>query len=295
MRKFKPSNKTNKYLLALPILLIYGLFLGGGLIGVAIESSGYIPALGLTEVGMAHYMNILSAPNFWSDLTYSLYIAFFAATISTLLGVYMAYRLLLSKHKKIEILVKKIMQMGMILPYLYMVFLVLILFSRTGLISRVMYNLGFIETLEQFPQLFYTPSGAGIILIFVMKGVPFVTLFVLNIMGRIGKYYYQVAKIHGASDFYILKKIYLPLSSTAIIWSSSIVFIYYLGAFEVPYLLNSNKNVNLSSRLYSLYIDTNISTIPDAMAYNMLLVIIGIIAVVVYSQVLKRIVKGGGH
>ncbi|MDW7662288.1 MAG: ABC transporter permease subunit, partial [Bacillota bacterium] len=237
----------------------------------------------------------LSAPNFWSDLSYSLYIAFFAAMISTLAGVYMAYRLLLSKHKKIEILVKKIMQMGMILPYLYMVFLTLILFSRTGLISRVMYNLGLIETLEQFPQLFYTPSGVGIILIFVLKGMPFVTIFVMNFMGKIGNSYYQIAKTHGASDVHILKKIYLPLSSTSIIWSSSIVFIYDLGAFEVPYLLNSNKNVNLSSRLYSLYIDTNISTIPDAMAYNMLLVIIGIISVIVYSQVLKRFIIGGGH
>jgi len=93
-------------------------------------------------------------------------------------------------------------------------------------------------------------------------------------MSRVSKTYEDVAKSLCANKLTILKRIYLPLCSNVVVWASCIIFAYDLGSFEVPYLLGSVSPVPLSSRLYSLFINPNISVIPEAMAMNVMLLVI---------------------
>ncbi|MGV8905962.1 MAG: ABC transporter permease [Acetobacterium sp.] len=279
-------------LLLLPIILLYSLFIGGGLWAVMIESTGFIPGLGLTQFSLNHYREILGNPDFLESLGYSLYLALVSASVSTVFGVFIAYKMVTSQSRMMNRLTKKMLQAGIVLPYLYVVFLIMLMMNRTGFISRVFYQLGFINGLEQFPNLVFDPLGLGIILTFVVKGTPFIALFVVNVMANISNTYTQVAKTLGANNPEILKKIYLPLSSNVILWTSAIIFAYDLGSFEVPYLLGNVKVMSLSSKLYSLYINPNIATIPAAMAMNLTLLWVGLISVGIYSLVLERILRG---
>lgn len=287
------SNKPKSpLLLLLPVILIYSLFIGGGLLQLMIESSGFIPALGLQEVSLSHYLKILGDPKFLASLGYSLYLAFVSASLSTLLGVFLAYKMVFTENDSLKKVTPKILQVGVVLPYLYVVFLIMLMLSKAGLVSRIGYQAGIIEGLEQFPNLVYDPWGGGIILTFVAKGTPFIGLFAVTVMANISDTYSQVAKTLGLNNFMILKKIVLPLSSNVIVWSSAIIFAYNLGSFEVPYLLGNVKVVSLSSRLYSLYINPQIDTIPTAMAMSLTLLLVGLISVFIYGLLLNRILKG---
>lgn len=288
-----PSNKpTAPLFLLVPVILLYSLLIGGGLLQLITESSGFIPALGLHEVSLSHYLKILADPTFLASLGYSLYLAFVSASLSTLLGLLIAYKMVFSKKDNIKKLTRKILQVGVVLPYLLVVFLVMLMLSKAGLVSRIAYQAGLIGGLDQFPNLLYDPWGGGIILTFVAKGTPFIGLFAVTVMANISDTYSQVAKTLGLSNFMILKKIILPLSSNVIVWSSAIIFAYNLGSFEVPYLLGNVKVVSLSSRLYSLYISPQIDTIPTAMAMSLTLLLVGLISVCIYGLLLNRLLKG---
>lgn len=288
-----PSNKpTAPLFLLVPVILLYSLLIGGGLLKLITESSGFIPALGLHEVSLSHYLKILGDPTFLASLGYSLYLAFVSASLSTLLGLLIAYKMVFSENDSIKKLTRKILQVGVVLPYLLVVFLVMLMLSKAGLVSRIAYHTGLIGGLDQFPNLLYDPWGGGGILTFVAKGTPFIGLFAVTVMANISDTYSQVAKTLGLSNFMILKKIILPLSSNVIVWSSAIIFAYNLGSFEVPYLLGNVKVVSLSSRLYSLYISPQIDTIPTAMAMSLTLLLVGLISVCIYGLLLNRLLKG---
>lgn len=284
--------KIAPYVLLSPILILYIILIGGGLIETVKESMGYIPVLGFNNFNLDSYKEIFRQSDFLRDMLYSIYLAGISTIISTFLGIIIAYCFVTSKNPLIKSIVKKTMQIGMIIPYLYVVFLVILLLSQTGFVSRFMYNIGVLKDLKSFPELVFDRRGVGIIWVYVFKGTPFIALFVLSVMSKISTTYEEVAKSLSASGLTILRKIYMPLSSGAIIWSSCIVFAYALGSFEVPYLLGSISPVPLSSELYSLFINPDLSTIPKGMALNVVILIFGGAIVGGYAMLLKFMLRG---
>jgi putative spermidine/putrescine transport system permease protein len=259
-RQIMRNTRFIPYALLSPILVLYGLFIGGGLIETIKVSLGYLPVLELHTFSLASYRGILQQEYFLTDMLYSVYLAFSATIISTILGVMIAYCFVTSEQPWIKRFVKRALQLGLIIPYLYVIFLVVMQLGQTGFISRILYNIGVIEDLRAFPELVFDKIGFGIICVYVAKGTPFIALFVLNVMARISRTYEDVAKTLHADGMMILRKIYIPLCSRSIIWTSCIVFAYALGSFEVPYLLGSVSPVPLSSKLYSLFINPNLTS-----------------------------------
>lgn len=275
----------------IPLVIIYVVLIIGGLIMVAIESLGYMPALGLNQINLDSYLTVLNDVRFYQSMLYSFYLAITASILSGFFGVTIAYRLIHSKNVRVNRLIRRMLRYGLILPYLYMSFVTLMLFSRTGILSRLLFQLDLIEGLEQFPQLIYGSGGIGIIIVFVLKGIPFVTLYVLNVMEKIKGDYQSVASSLGATYFQRLRYVYLPLSSNAIVWSTIIIFAYDMGAFEVPFLFSGHMVMPLSVKLYRLYINPNIDMIPHAMAASLILLIIGTAGAAVYAYIIKKVIQ----
>lgn len=279
------------YVLLSPVLILYIFFIGGGLIETVKESLGYIPVIGLDTFSLNSYKEILGQNSFFHDMLYSIYLAATATLLSTLLGIIVAYCLVTSKSVFIKIIVKKTLQIGLIMPYLYAVFLAMVLLSQSGFISRLLYNIGILKDLKAFPELVFDRAGFGIIWAYVFKGTPFIALFVLNVMSRISSVYGDAAKTLGAGWITVLRKIYLPLSSGTIIWTSCIIFAYDLGSFEVPYLLGSISPTTLSSQLYSLFISPDLSAVSVSMALNIIILILGGTIIGAYSLLLKFLLR----
>lgn len=292
-RQINLKKRMAPYVLIAPVVVIYTIFIAGGVTMTLKESLGYIPALGLNEISLNSYRTILGRADFIKSIGYSLYLAFVSASLSTIIGIGIAYAFVTSENGMVKRAVRRILQSGMIIPYLYVVFLTITIFSRTGFISRFLYQIGLIDGFEAFPSLIYDPMGFGIICVFVFKGTPFVALFLINVMARIGERYGDVAKTLGAKDLSILRRIYLPLSANTVIWTSAVLFAYDLGSFEVPYLLSSISPVPLSVTFYRTYTRPDLTYMPDAMAIAMVIFVVGVIAVGLYALGIRRLLKGG--
>jgi ABC-type spermidine/putrescine transport system permease subunit II len=274
----------------IPVGILYLIFIGGGFFSMLIESLGYIPVFGMNDLTTASYVALFSDKMFVSDLMFSIYVSAMSSLISIIAGIYLSFKLIRSKNTLIRRILKPVFQAGMILPYLYMVFVVMLLFRNSGIISRLLYQIHWIDNLDQFPSLLYDNNGIGIIITYVLKGIPFVTLFSMNIMEQISTSYDDVGSLLGAGEYRLLKNIYLPLSEDMTIWCGMILFAYDFGSFEVPYLLGSQRINMLSVGLYSSYIRPGIDSIPSTMAAAIVLFVLGGILTYIFGKVISLLI-----
>ena len=284
------AGKYRKLIYLAPITILYTFVIAGGFLRIFVESLGHIPALGLEVISFQAYGQLFDNTDFLRALLYSLYLAFTSATLSLIIGVALAYRLLKTTHPPLKAWINRLLQSGLIMPYIYMVFIVMLLFNNAGIISRYLYNMQLLSGVRDFPDLLFASHGLGIILTFVFKGVPFITIFTLNYMSQISKEYEMIAKNLGADDYQILRFVYLPMSRELVVWSGMILFAYAFGAFEVPYLLSTASETTLSVQLYSNYLSPLIEAIPSTMALAVIIFFIGILVVSIYGFLLKSII-----
>ncbi len=283
--------KATPYLLILPILLLYGFLIGGGLYSIVIESLGHIPILGLHGYNLTSYIAVMTQRNFLESLMYSAYISLTSALIASIIGVMIAYFFISCDNKRIKSFVKKNLQLGLIIPYIYVVFIAMLMLNQTGFFARLLYHIGVITAPKNFPELVFDRRAIGIIWVFVFKGTPFIALFVINIMSRISNIYGDVAKTLGASSSTVLRRIYLPLSSNTIIWTSCIIFAYALGSFEVNYLLSGISPMPIAARLYSMFVNPDLTVMPQTMVLNVILFLTGSCIVGLYAMTLKLLLR----
>ena len=290
MLSSKGKQRVQGILLLAPISVFYLLIIGGGLFETVSESLKLTGAG--AGMGIDNYIKLLGSGEFTGGFWYSFYLAFTATVVATLLGIVTAYFIVTSKNRIINRITKFVLNTGIILPYLYVIFLAILYLSRTGLLSRLLFNLGLINDFSAFPQLLNTPSGFGIIWVYIFKGVPFIALFVLNIMSKVSRRFQAVANNLGANRWQVLRRIYIPVCSNSIVWSSTILFAYAFGSFEVPYFLSAYSPSTASVTTFNLFTGSSAESYQMSMAANVLIFILGTLLVVLFSVVMRKITGG---
>ncbi len=266
---------------------VYIVFILGGFSFVFMESLGYIKALGMTSFSFEYYLAVLTDSSFIKSCLFSLYLATTSAILSTIIGIYLAQLIVFSENKIIHKYILKLSNIFIILPYLFSIFLVIWIFSNTGLLSRVLYLFGFEGNLG----ILYDNLGLGMIFTFVLKGCAFVTVYVYNVMSKIKKDYYILAQSMGVPKSKIITSIYIPLCKNVIVWSSTILFAYTLGSYEVPMLLANIKQPTLATTLYSYYTSWDIADYPKSMAINIILLLINLVFGCIYAFAVNKIIR----
>ncbi len=282
------DRKYRKIVLLLPISMMYLMLIGGGFYVVLKESLGIIPNLGFTDLTFTYFSDILEQDDMMISMMYSVGIAAISAILSMFIGTFIAYRMTQSKHGNMKSLIQHLLRFGMILPYLYMVFIVMLFFSQSGLVSRLLNVLGLVNNTQSFPNLIY--GSMGIVLVYVLKGIPFVIFLVINVMNKISRDYEGVARTLGSNSIQILKRIYLPLSKDTIVWAGMVLYAYDLGSFEVPYILSQIKHQSFSVKLYSSYLNPSLSSVPETMAMTIILFGVGIVTVALFALVTRTLI-----
>lgn len=275
------------FLLLLPTILIIGGIFFVGLYKGFLISLGYFPEVGLNEFSLKYYKELLSNVDFIKSFKFSLYIAFISAFISTLIGVYIAYLLVVYKNEKS--IFHLIYKLPIILPYTIGSLLIINLFSQTGLISRILYGIGLINDSNIFPHLIYDQMGIGIILSYIWKQIPFVILVVYGILNKVNEKLSHVALNLGANKRQLFIHVLLPLCRYSIISAFIIIFAYSFGAFEVPFLIGPTNIRTLPVKAYIEYINPDLTHRPYSMVINMCLSALSFILVLIYLWVLKKI------
>jgi putative spermidine/putrescine transport system permease protein len=279
------TDRHRIFLLLAPALLVLGgLFLTG--LGLTLlRSFRYMPALGLTEPDLGAYRAILTSPGFLKSLAFSLWIA----TASTLIAAALALAsaLLLRQTFPGRALIGFLVQLNLTIPHIVGAIGILYLFSQSGSFARLAYAAGLIGAPADFPALTQDPYAIGIILLYVWKEVPFITLILLASLQSIGQDHEATARTLGATRWQAFRHVLLPMLLPGLFAASALVFAFAFGAYEVPLVLGQYAPKALPVLAWQAYTDTDLATRPEAMAMAVVIAAIGLALLVLYARALR--------
>lgn len=277
--------KCTPYLLLLPQIVLTILFLvglGNGLV----QSLGVVPAFGLTDPTLRYYQEILTRPDMAESVLFSLKIALLSSVAATVGGIFICGICVMGNYTKKRI--QYVIQMPVFVPHVVVALFIINIFSQNGLLARIAYGLGIICDQQDFPVIIYDTGGRGIILAYVWKELPFIIYFVIALMANINNSLGEAAVNLGAGRWQAFFRITLPLCKNTIISGFLIIFVFSLGAYELPLLLGATKPKALPILAYQQYIHPDLKNRPYAMALNGVVLFISLICALIYYLLMKK-------
>ncbi|EQK42545.1 binding--dependent transport system inner membrane component family protein [[Clostridium] bifermentans ATCC 638] len=281
-------SKIKPYLLIAPAALLLLFIMGVGICTCILQSLGYFPLIGLDNITLDYYKEILSNQQFTTSLVLSLKTSIISSLIATIIGVLLAYLMTKSKFSKLRYF---LLNLPIIVPHIIVVMLAFAIFSKTGIISRILYNLNLISDSREFVSLVNDKAGVGIMIVYIYKGMPFIAITVYNILRSLDAKLEDVALNLGANKFQILKLIIMPQIMPTILSSFIVIFAFSFGSFEVPYLIGATNPKALPVNAYINYINTDLAQRPLSMAMNSILTGISFILLILYNLIFTKLKK----
>lgn len=270
-------------LLAPALVILGGLFLTG--LGLTLlRSLHYAPALGQTTPTLASYTAILGNPGFLNSLALSLWIA----TASTLIAATLALAaaLLLRQSFPGRAVISFLVQLNLTIPHIVGAIGLVYLVSQSGAFARLAFAAGLIAGPQDFPALTQDPYAIGIILLYVWKELPFITLILLANLQTLGDDHEAAARTLGATRWQAFRHVLLPMLMPALAAASALVFAFAFGAYEVPLVLGAHAPKALPVLAWQAWTDTDLATRPEAMAMAVIIALIGIGLLLLYARLL---------
>ncbi|MFP4430509.1 MAG: ABC transporter permease [Spirochaetota bacterium] len=260
----------------LPAVLIVLLLFGGGLLLGVLQSFGLWAPGGEGELSLSAYRSVFSRPAFLASLVLTLGVSVAATAGAVALGV--AFALVLRESRRRSLLL--LFQLPLTVPYLVAAIGMLFLLRESGLLARVAFHAGVIDSAAGFPRLVFDRHGVGIALVYLWKQTPFIGLIVLSLLEAGGDEYEAVARSHGATSWQTFRHVMVPHLLPSLIPGSIIIFAYTFGSFEVPLLLGRPFPSMLAVLAYREYVDVDLSMRAEAMALGVTitLLVIGLAA-----------------
>lgn len=282
------NDKIIPYLLIAPVSIILILIMGVGIINCISQSLGFFPQIGLEQITLSYYREIFRDSNFLESLIFSLKISLVSSILAVIIGILLAYIMSQNRFSKVRYM---ILNIPLVVPHIIVVLLVFIIFSQTGIISRVFYFFNIIKDSSEFIPMVSDKNGIGIILVYLWKGIPYITLMVYNILKNINDNLQQVSINLGASKLQTFRYIVLPLVMPTIISSFIIIFAFSFGSFEVPFLIGASTPKALPVQAYLSYASSDLMQRPISMCINVLLSGISFILLIIYDRFFNKISK----
>lgn len=273
------------------MIIIMGIFLLGLFMGL-FQSLGYFKAVGLTDITLKYYKEVLNSKDFISSLGFSFFISAVSSTIAVVMGVVLAYSIVKSNKK--EKLAGMIFNIPISVPHVVAVIMVYNILSQSGILPRILYAIGLLEDASHFPSLIYDRRAIGIIITYLWKEIPFVAMVVYTVLDNINEKLTDVALNLGANRRQVFFHVILPLILPSAFSAFIIIFAFSFGAYEVPFLLGPTSPKTLPVKAYVEYINPDFKNRPYAMVINMIVTFISIILVWMYFKAFKWISKYTG-
>lgn len=281
--------KIKPYLLLAPASFIVLGITAAGVSTAFAESLGYFPAVGLREITLKYYKEVLRDKAFLESFKFSIYTSLTSTLAAIVIGVLLAYLITQSKNRQAKGLV--LYKLPILVPHVVGALLVFNILSQSGILPRVLYAIGLIKSQTDFPNLIFDNHGFGIIITYLWKEIPFVTMVTYGVLSNIDDKLSLAARNLGASKRQVFWHVLLPLILPSVFSCFVIIFSFSFGAFEVPYLLGPTAPKALPVMAYLEYSNPDLSNKPYAMVINMILIAISFLLVYLYEKSFKLIYK----
>lgn len=203
-----------------------------------------------TFVGFDNYINTIDNIFFQRALIYTAKITVISIIITMVSAVVLAMAIRKTFiGKKLTLF---LLQFDISMPTVTCASMMLIAFSQTGFTSSLFYNLGLISSYSEFPDIFMTTEGYGLIASVLWMFVPYIGLSFLAVLHSISNEQEDQAATLGLGKIRRFIHITLPTLKSSIAYTSVLCFACVFGSFELPSLVGKqNSLVTLAYYYYS--------------------------------------------
>lgn len=284
--------KIRKIVKILPFLIYISLFFLYGIYYVIMTSFGYNRIIGESSFTLEYYKTLMFSKEFLENLKYTIKINLLTGGISLFLTIALLYLIYINRNSKyFKNIFKKILEFPVGISYLTGAYALVLLLSRGGILGRNLVKVGIIESIRDFPILINDSYGIGIILGYIWKVVPFMTMMCIPIMADIEKRWRDLGVLYNLNDYNFFKKIVFPMIMPNLALSFFLVLAYLFSAFETPYILGVTYPRTLSVQMYELYREGDVELRGQVMAINVIVTLIALIISFTSYLILKYLTK----
>ncbi|PKO10402.1 MAG: hypothetical protein CVU40_04665 [Chloroflexi bacterium HGW-Chloroflexi-2] len=282
---FKRLDFSSPWIKLAPAILVISLLFGASILFGLAQSFGLMTGTEQETISFEAYRNVFSGQGpagreFWSSLGFSLWVA----TASTLLSAIGALTIAiwLSNNKgKSQQTDTLALNWNLAFPHLVWAIALLLFFSQSGLLARFTASLGLIQTPADFPILVKDRSGIGIILDYVTKEIPFLTLIVLAVLRSQAENLDIVAENLGASRWQRLWYITIPQVLPSLMAGSLIIFGFVFSAYEVPAILGVRYPRMLPVLALDFFLNPDLNSRAEGMVISFVITLIVMIVAII--------------
>ncbi len=288
----KMRQKLIPYLLITPACVLLAVFIYGVVNGI-IQGFGIMPFLGMTTPTLEYYVDALTRPDLATSVAYSFYLALASSVLATVGGVLLSAALCRARAgRKVQLLG---IQVPLMCAHVLVVVCIISLFAGSGLLWRLLYQMGILQDMSNAPTVLGAVSGWGIILVYLWKEIPFVAFCTVTLMSNISEKFSEAAASLGASPLRTFFTIVLPLCKTTIAKSFLIIFAFAFGSYEVPYLLGATLPKALPVLAYIEFQDPDLINRCYSMALNGIMAGVCCVLAIIYFVIVMKEEKAGEH
>ncbi len=242
-----------------------------------------------SKIDFDMFVKVLTQQGNLKAIKNTVVIAIFTTAIATVVGVFFAWLL-----GRSDIPLKGLMKFLFSIPFMIPPFLAAMswdmMFSgRGGYVNRLLMS---IFHLSSAP--FNINSVAGIIVIEVVYYFPFVYMQVVSALERMDPTLEESARIAGAGQLYVIRKITIPLTIPAISSGMLLILITSLSNYGIPAMLGFSQNIfTLPTMIVELMnrAGGSFEGIREAAAMSIVLVVV--VAIALWGQ--KKLTSRGSY
>lgn len=250
---------------------------GAGYVAIAIVSAPVLvgclysaaSAFGLAGAGArgfdtARVSRVYADAETWRSVGWTLYTAGLATVIASVLALVISVRLQRSAAGRF------LATLPIAVPYVATGLAALLMLSQSGLLARLAFAMGLIAQPSDFPALVYDRPGVALVLSYVWKELPFLTLTALAVLDTGGSALTDAARTLGASAKATFRRVTLPLLWRGIAPAAIAAFAYLVGQYELAVLLAPSDPLPLAVLTYERAQDADLTRRGDAHALGLL-------------------------
>ena len=230
--------------------------------------------LGTFDPTLEHYQQVLSVDDYWELLRTSAVMAFIVALVATALAYPVAYFLAFRAGSRAGLYLILLL-VPFWTSYLLRVMAWKLMLGSNGVINEVLTGVGLID--EPLKALLYNRNAVVVTLIYVW--IPFATLPLLAILGRIDVRLHDAAADLYGSPFQQFIRVTLPLSLPGIAAAFLMVFIPTIGEYVTPLLVGGTNGIMFGNVIQDFFTKSANWPLGSALSVLMLLVTLVLVAI----------------
>jgi ABC-type spermidine/putrescine transport system permease subunit I len=229
----RPGGQSRWAALALvaPALLVVGLFF---VVPLVLSAVGAFRTAG-GGFTLAHFAKALDL--YGNDLAFTVEIVALSTLLIALIAIAIAGYLSLGEHPRAVALLRWLYRWPLFIPFVVAGQIMRTFLAKNGMLNHVLIGTGLIEPISAQSML----DWRGIVIAFVWKQAPFVTLLLAGAMASLERQHIEAARNLGAPRLRVLVDIVLPQVRGTLLVGLVLSFVTMLSVLSVPLMINPNS------------------------------------------------------